>query len=57
MAPLPDVLVIYDNYTPDAFENTGAITQMHDVPRVTGTIDVSALIAGSPEERHEYLMG
>lgn len=57
MAPLPQVFLSDDDFTPARFQNTHSIIQMHNVPRVTTQREVSVLVTGTSEDKMEYLMG
>lgn len=57
MAPLPQVFLSDDDFTPARFQNTHSIIQMHNVPRVTTQREVSVLVTGASEDKMEYLMG
>ena len=57
MAPLPRIFLVNDDFTPTRFQNTNAIIQMHNIPRVTTQREVTVLVTGTSQDKMDYLMG
>ena len=57
MAPLPPIFLASDDFAPPRFQNTNAIIQMHNIPRVTTQREVTVLVTGTSQEKMDYLMG
>ena len=57
MAPLQSVFIVSDDFVPPRFQNTDAIIQMHNIPRVTTQREVTVLVTGTSQDQTDYLMG